>query len=323
MDENRISPSPLSPRSRRLVMFERRQRFAANSISGTTSGSHSASMIQSALSARFVVSWASGSPVGSQLTSRYKPPVIFRAKITGRERAMATDEVTLFLAGAPEHRGHVLAHALRDKLDKFLRTFGGFERAYIGKRVRQTDFEITTLSPASAHLGLHPVSRVQNYAPAPAVDWTLSQWEKIVRGERPDTIVDDELVADVVELASQPEGAAFHAFIISYGAYRINFDDKAEANALALRAALVSARAKLPWMKGLSRGSFNRRTAQRARCKQRTPDSHLSTAWRDAGKVRISRSNERSDKRIPFYFCSRDGNYSLWSLFPISNSDRN
>jgi hypothetical protein len=170
---------------------------------------------------------------------------------------MATDEVTLFLVGTPEHRGHVLAHVLRDKLDKFLKTFGGFERAYIGKRVRQTDFEITTLSPGSAHLGLHPVPRVPNYFPAQVVDWTLSQWSKIIRGEKPDPIVDEELVADIVELGDRPEGAPFQAFVISYASHRIDFDDTATANALAIRSSLLSARGRLPWMKGLSRGALS------------------------------------------------------------------
>lgn len=46
---------------------------------------------------------------------------------------MAKNEVRLRLDGAPEHRGHVLAQALVQKIDRFLKTFGRFERAYLGQ----------------------------------------------------------------------------------------------------------------------------------------------------------------------------------------------
>jgi hypothetical protein len=170
---------------------------------------------------------------------------------------MAKNEVRLRLDGAPEHRGHVLAHALVQKIDRFLKTFGRFERAYLGQRVRQTDFEVTLLSHHSpAEVGLNPIPRVPSYIPEPVVEWTLSQWEKISRGEKPDSLVDDDLVDDVVQLGSRPDDAEFREFVISYAHHRIEFDDRAEANALALRAELVSSRAGLPWRRGLSLGSL-------------------------------------------------------------------
>jgi hypothetical protein len=170
---------------------------------------------------------------------------------------VAKDEVRLRLDGAPEHRGHVLAHALNQKLDRFLKTFGRFERAFLGKGARQTDFETTILSHNSPYeVGLNPVPRVKNYIPDDAVAWTIGQWEKITKGMTPDPRIDEELVDDVVQLGSRPENYEFSDFAISYAHRIINFDDAAEANALAVRASLVAARGVLPWRKGVSFGSL-------------------------------------------------------------------
>ena len=169
---------------------------------------------------------------------------------------MPKDLVTLRLDGAPEHRGHVMARALVDKLDKFLKTFGGFERAFLTKKVRQTDFEVVKLAHNSpAEIGLNPIPRVANYTPEPVVSWTLAQWDKITRGEKPDDIIGDDLVADVADLSGQ-DPSGFRGFIVSYGERKVTFDDQAERNAKALRAAMAAERRALPWVKGTSLGTL-------------------------------------------------------------------
>lgn len=173
------------------------------------------------------------------------------AKRAGQRR------VTLTIEGAPEHRGHPMAHALVEKFDRFLKTFSGFERARIGKRARQTDFEVVLLEHNSpAEIGLNPVPRVPNYTPDPVVAWTLGQWEKISRGQRPDSDVDADLIADVAELSRVPENAEFNRFIVSYGRKRIEFNEKTERHALELQRALAAETRPLPWMKGTSLGAL-------------------------------------------------------------------
>lgn len=163
----------------------------------------------------------------------------------------------LTIEGAPEHRGHPMAHALVEKWDRFLKTFAAFERARIGKGTRQTDFEVVGLQHNSpAEIGLNPVPRVPNYAPDPVVTWTLDQWDKIAKGHRPDAEVDDDLLTDVAELSSVPLHAEFKSFSISYGRRKILLDGQSERNALALRSALAVERKVTPWMAGVSLGTL-------------------------------------------------------------------
>ena len=170
---------------------------------------------------------------------------------------MTKDLVTLKLDGAPEHRGHVMARALAEKLDHFLKTFAGFERAYLGKKTRQTDFEVVTLSHNSpSEIGLNPTPRVVNYVPEPAVVWAFDQWGKIARGESPDPRVDEDLIGDVARLCERPDPSSFTGFLVSYGRSQVVLDETAEKNARALRSARLRERGALPWSKGMSLGTL-------------------------------------------------------------------
>ena len=164
--------------------------------------------------------------------------------------------LTLRLDGTDEHRGHVMAHALQAKLDQFLKTFGSFERAYLNERTRQTDFEVVELKHNSpTTLGLNPVSRSRKYLPGAAVNWTLKQWDKIARGERPDDVVDEGLVAEVAELAQRQDKFAYGAFSVRYETKAINLDEAAYANAQKLRLAMKAAMPAPPWRGALSQGT--------------------------------------------------------------------
>ena len=173
------------------------------------------------------------------------------------ERSKPKEFLTLTIEGAPEHLGHPMAHALRDKMDKFLKTFASFERVRLGKRIRQTDFEIVFLEHNSpAEIRLHPVPRVPNYTPEPVVTWALDQWGKIIRGETPDDDVDADLVGDVAEMSRAPEGEAFSRFHVSYGRTRLEMNSEAERNAKTLRDRMIFDQRPLPWADGLSRGTI-------------------------------------------------------------------
>lgn len=164
--------------------------------------------------------------------------------------------VTLRLDGADEHQGHVMAHALKEKLDQFLKTFGSFERTYLQERTRQTDFEVVTLSHNSpTMMGFKPVARTRKYLPTPTVIWTLDQWDKIARGQRPDDIVDEDLVADVADLAQRADPLAYAKFFVSYGQKAILFDETAHNNALKLRLDMHAKTPALPWRQGTTRGT--------------------------------------------------------------------
>jgi len=150
-----------------------------------------------------------------------------------------------------------MARALVDKLDRFLLTFGGFERAYLKKKVRQTDFEVVKLSHNSpAEIGLNPTPRVPNYAPEPVVRWTLQQWDSIAKGEKPDPAVDDGLIGDIATLSERNDPTSFAAFVVTYAERKITFDDRAHNNAKTLRAAVAAERRALPWAKGQSLGTL-------------------------------------------------------------------
>ena len=164
--------------------------------------------------------------------------------------------VTLVMDGADEHHGHVTARALVDKLDRFLRTFAAFERAYLGARSRRTDFEVVTMSHNSpTNFGLHPIPLVKNYVPFPAVNWTLAQWDKIVKREQPNSLVDDELVRDVEGLATNTERCGVASFLIKYNGFTINFGQDAANNAKMLRLEMQEAQMPLPWRPGVSQGA--------------------------------------------------------------------
>lgn len=170
---------------------------------------------------------------------------------------MAKDVVTLTIVGAPEHRGHAMAHAFVEKVDRFLKTFGAFERAFLKARARQTDFEIVMAAHNSPlAMDFNPVPRVRNYQPDIAVLWTLEQWEKIANGQQPDPLVDDELIGDVAELASNPSPTDYQAFSVSFRARKIELDQRAEANARSLRAKALAERSRLPWRAGVSLGQM-------------------------------------------------------------------
>jgi hypothetical protein len=134
--------------------------------------------------------------------------------------------VTLRLEGADEHRGHIMAHALAQKLTQFLNVFAAFERARVKSGVRQTDFEIVVLSHNSpSELGLHPVPRVMNYLPTATVRWTFNQWEKIANGERPSDEIGEDLILEVAALARRQGQLDYTNFSIRFGPQRIIFDD--------------------------------------------------------------------------------------------------
>ena len=173
------------------------------------------------------------------------------------EQAKSREVVVLTIEGAAEHLGHPMAHAVRDKLDRFLKTFAGFERARIGKRARQTDFEIVFLDHNSpAEIRLNPVPRVPNYTPEPVVTWTLGQWSKITRGETPDDYIGADLINDVAEMSRAPESADFSRFSVAYGTTHLEMNDEAERNATALRDQMAFERRPLPWADGLSLGTI-------------------------------------------------------------------
>jgi len=164
--------------------------------------------------------------------------------------------VTLVMEGADEHHGHVMARALVDKLDRFLSTFAGYERAFLQAKVRRTDFEVARLSHNSpTEFGLRPVTRVANHYPAAVVEWTLAEWEKISRGIPPDERVDEDLISDFAALAKPAEKTAYQAFRVGYGRRRVVLDEAAFANAEKLYRTLVEAKPKLPWREGVSHGS--------------------------------------------------------------------
>lgn len=168
-----------------------------------------------------------------------------------------TELVTLVIEGADEHHGHVMARALVDKLDRFLTTFAGYERAYLQLRVRRTDFEVARISHNSpTEFGLRPVTRVPSHHPAAVVMWTLGEWDKISRGVLPDERVDGELIGDVAALAKPPENSAFESFRIGYGQHSIVLGETAFNNAELLQRATSEAKIKLPWRQGTSRGTI-------------------------------------------------------------------
>jgi hypothetical protein len=172
------------------------------------------------------------------------------------EDAGAQQLVTLVMGGADEHHGHVMAHALVEKMDRFLIVFAKYERTFLERRVRSTDFEIARLthnSPTEA--GLRPVARVPNHHPAVVVEWTLREWEKISNGIMPDERIDEDLIGDVAELAKPPENSAFESFHVGYGRQNINFDQNAFNNAERLKRIVSQAKPKLPWHAGISKGT--------------------------------------------------------------------
>lgn len=169
----------------------------------------------------------------------------------------AQNVVTLRLDGVDEHHGHVMAHALAQKLSTFLSVFAAFERARVGSRARQTDFEVVILSHNSpSMMGLKPVPRVQHYHPAPTVLWTIEQWEKIARGELPSDGVDEDLISDVISLAKRPNSFDYAKFTVQYGHKSIVFDDRLMANAEKARKELRQPLPISPWRAGVSHGSI-------------------------------------------------------------------
>jgi hypothetical protein len=165
--------------------------------------------------------------------------------------------VTLTMAGADEHQGHVMARALVEKLDKFLKTFAGFERAYLGVATRQTDFEVVILHHNSpTQIGLNPIPRSRSHIPTPAVVWTLEQWDRIARGEVPDGIVDEDLVDDLAGLAERDDKLGYSSFSISYDEQAIDLNDMAFVNAEKLKLDMRARRPRLPWRAGISAGSL-------------------------------------------------------------------
>jgi hypothetical protein len=161
------------------------------------------------------------------------------------------------LAGVEEHHGHVMARALADKLDKFLKTFASFERAFLQARSRQTDFEVVNLSHNSpASIELRPVSRIPSYLPAAALDWTMVQWDRIARGVLPDEAVDEELIGDVAELARKQDEMGYADFKIDYQSKAISFDESAYSHAIRLRTVRRGADYRPPWRAGKALGSI-------------------------------------------------------------------
>lgn len=149
-----------------------------------------------------------------------------------------------------------MAHALAEKLQKFINAYARFERAYLSKRIRQTDFEIVDLQKSSAHLALNPVPRIENYQTLPALIWTFSQWEKIGAGQQPDSAVDEEMVAEIIDLARRPGAYDYEDFVVTYESKRIAFNQALEANAQALRAKMLMEERKAPWRSGVSLGTL-------------------------------------------------------------------
>jgi hypothetical protein len=148
-----------------------------------------------------------------------------------------------------------MARALVDKLEKFLSTFAGFERAFLSARVRQTDFEVVKLSHNSpTEMGLNPVPRTANYTPGPLVKWTLDQWDRICQGERPDKIIGEDLVADVIELATKPDAYSYSTFLVRHAGQSIRLDEDAVRHAQALKAQMRTEVPALPWRNGVSHG---------------------------------------------------------------------
>jgi hypothetical protein len=144
-----------------------------------------------------------------------------------------------------------MARALVAKLDQFLKAFGAYERAYLNARVRQTDFEVAALSHNSpSEIRLHPVPRVENYLPAGAVNWTLEQWERIAKGDMPADVVDEELIADIADLARPISPLDYSAFSIQYRTHKIALDQRVVTHADSLRQKKVDLRRRLPWRKG-------------------------------------------------------------------------
>lgn len=165
--------------------------------------------------------------------------------------------VTLTLDGVEEHHGHVMARALSEKLDKFLKTFASFERVFLRARSRQTDFEVVTLTHSSpAAMGLRPVSRVPSYHPAVVVDWTMDQWDRIARGELPDDLVDADLIGDVAELARKQDALGYSDFKIDYQTKAISLGERAYDHALRLSVARRGEEYRPPWRAGKSPGSI-------------------------------------------------------------------
>ncbi len=165
--------------------------------------------------------------------------------------------VTLVMDGADEHHGHVMARALTDKLDRFLNTFAGYERAYLELKVRRTDFEVARISHNSpTEFGLRPVARVPNHYPAAVVEWTLREWDKISRGVIPDQRIDEDLIGDVAGLARPAENSAFEGFRVGFGKQIIEFNEAAFINAERLKRTVAEAKPRLPWRKGVSHGTI-------------------------------------------------------------------
>ena len=169
----------------------------------------------------------------------------------------AQRRITLRLDGVDEHHGHVMARALTDKLDKFLKTFASFERAFLRATKRQTDFEVVSLRHNSpAELGLRLVSRVASYHPSIAADWTIAQWDRIARGEMPDDQVDEDLIGDFAELTRKQDQYGYSHFAISYKSKAISLDEAAHGHALRLTAAKRSAMPVSPWRAGKALGTL-------------------------------------------------------------------
>jgi hypothetical protein len=170
---------------------------------------------------------------------------------------MPKRDLTIHMEGHPGHRGNALAHALVEKLRKFLSALGQAERDYIGKPARQTDYEVVGAGKVNpTFFTLHPVPKQINYDPIPAFEWTFEQIERVALGEEVDERVDAALVSTLAEIAKKQREDDYSRLWISIDEKTIAFDDQFRARAEALASRKTELETPPEWFSGVSYGSI-------------------------------------------------------------------
>lgn len=162
---------------------------------------------------------------------------------------------TIYLSGTDGHQGNVLAHTYVGKISKLISVMNRLERLHEGSSVKKTDYEIVGADKKNpTTLTLKPVPRVRGYNPAPAVNWSIEQFEQIDNGIDPDQRIPSAVLGDIAEMAAASKDEGHRAFWINGHTDPIHFDQDFHIKALGLARKRAFAETPVVWHTGKSIG---------------------------------------------------------------------